>query len=332
MSRIFIFIIISLSLSCNPENKTWSKEKLQKAISYAEEIGTYALVLQTDGKIVASFGDIDKVTRVHSVRKALLGALVFQNLNKIDLESTLAQLNIQDSPISLTELQRSVKVKHLLKSTSGINHPTGSQIGSMQSDRDLLLGKEENEPGAKWAYNNWDYNVLTTILEQETDQTVTQLFKKGIAEPLSMSGFEVFYRKDTSLSMHAKAGFKLSTRDMAKFGQLFLNQGQWNDKNLIPKSWIKKITTDFTATTNQSNERFGHGYLWWIHDKNYAEGLLPSGSFVATGASGQRILVIPKWDTVIAHKTMTEIPSKDRTPVTTKEFEKLITLIARARY
>ncbi len=328
---LFIFLLFNTYFSLGQKKENWDNEKIQRVIEYAKEIGTYALVIQTDGQIIVSEGNIDKVSRVHSIRKAIIGALVFQNLDTINLNATLKDMEIQDFPISLTELQRQTKVLHLLKSTSGINHPTGSQIGKMQEDRDLLLGNEPNIPGTKWAYNNWDYNVLTTILEEQTGKSTLDLFEKGIAVPLEINDFEVIYRSDTTLSKHAKAGFRLSTRDMAKFGQLFLNKGKWKEKQLIPIEWIEKITTDFTVTTNQSNERYGHGYLWWIHDKSYAEGLLPEGSFVATGAWGQRILVIPEWNTVIAHKVMTDIPSKQRKRVTRKEFEQLIILISKSK-
>ncbi|WP_074405989.1 serine hydrolase domain-containing protein [Aquimarina megaterium] len=327
----FVLLLFNTYFSLGQKNENWDSEKIQNVIEYAKEIGTYALVIQTDGQIIASEGNIDKVSRVHSIRKAIIGALVFQNLNTINLHATLKDLKIQDFPISLTKLQRQTKVLHLLKSTSGINHPTGSQIGKMQKDRDLLLGNKSNIPGTKWAYNNWDYNVLTTILEEQTRKSTSELFEKGIGKLLEINEFEVIYRSDTTLSKHAKAGFRLSTRDMAKFGQLFLNKGKWGEKQLIPREWIERITTDFTLTTNQSNERYGHGYLWWIHDRSYAEGLLPEGSFVATGAWGQRILVIPEWNTVIAHKVMTEIPSKQRKRVTRKEFEQLIILISKSR-
>ena len=334
MTKIIKLIILSfISLTfifCSKKEETnWDEGRLNQAIEYAGTIGTYALVVQSNDDIIASFGNIDKASRVHSVRKAILSALVFQNLDKINLHASLADLNINDAPQPLTKLQRTTKVIHLLKSTSGINHPTGSQVGSMQAKRDALLGKEPNIPGTKWAYNNWDYNVLTTVFEQETGLTISEAFQKGIAKPLNINDFEVFYRGDTTLSLHSKAGIKLSTRDMAKFGQLYLNQGNWNGKQLIPKEWVEKITTDFTLTKKQGNERFGHGYLWWIPSKNYAGGI-PEGSYMTTGAWGQRILIIPKWNTVIAHKTMTEIPVKERTPVKSSEFENLVRLIALA--
>jgi len=332
MKQIICFcLLFNTFFTAGQDKKNWNAEGVKSVIEYAEQIGTFALVIQTDGEIVASYGNIDRVSRVHSVRKAIISALVFQNIDIIGLESTLEDLNIQDSPIPLTPLQRQTKVTHLLKSTSGINHPTGSQVGSMQADRDLLLGTGPNIPGTKWAYNNWDYNVLTTILEQETGESTSALFEVGIAKPLNIVDFEIIYRQDTTLSRHAKAGFRLSTKDMAKFGQLFLNGGKWQGRQLIQETWIKKITTDYTHTTNQSNERYGHGYLWWIHEKGYAQGLLPAGSFVATGAWGQRILVIPEWNTVVAHKTMTEIPAKERKRVGRKEFEQLVVLLAMAR-
>lgn len=325
-----VLLSLSFAFCTKKEKKNWNESKLNQAIEYAGDIGTYALVVQTNDDILASYGDIDKVSRVHSVRKTILSALVFQHLDKIDLQASLADLNIQDSPLPLTDLQRTAKVIHLLKSTSGINHPTGSQVGSMQANRDNLLGKEPNIPGSKWAYNNWDYNVLTTIFEQETGLTISEAFENGIAEPLGITNFEVIYRSDTTLSIHSKAGFRLSTRDMAKFGQLYLNRGNWHEKQLLPKEWIEKITNDFTLTKKKNSERFGHGYLWWIPSKSYAGGI-PEGSYMTTGAWGQRILIIPKWNTVIAHKTMTEIPSKERTPVKRSEFEKLVRLISDAR-
>ena len=331
-TRLLIHCLIVWALSgCTKEaDKIWDMNKLSKVIDYAKEIESFALMVQSDGETLTAFGDVIQATRVHSIRKAILSALVFQHLDKIDLQATLADLNIQDYPIPLTELQRTAKVIHLLKSTSGINHPTGSQVGSMQANRDNLLGQEPNVPGEKWAYNNWDYNVLTTIFEQETGLTIAEAFSRGIAQPLGIKDFEVFYRTDTTLSMHSKAGIRLSARDMAKFGQLYLNRGKWRGREIIPAEWIDKISTDYTRTVNQSDERYGHGYLWWVPADVYAGGI-PKGSYIATGAWGQRIVVIPEWQTVIVHKTMTEVPAKERIRVSSSKFERLIRLIADAR-
>ncbi|MEM7186584.1 MAG: serine hydrolase [Bacteroidota bacterium] len=327
---LFILLLAPLFMGCDKDPGPWNHHKLEAAMQYAREIGTHSLIIQTDGEMVKTYGEIDSISRIHSIRKAILMALISQHLDKIDLNSTLADLGIDDTPIPLTDLQKTATVEHLIKSISGINHPAVSQVGNAQRMRDSLLGSSPNTPGTKWAYNNWDYNALTTVFEQESSRTVQEAFEKGIARPLHIEKYETFYRRDTSLSRHAKVGFRLSTRDMAKFGQLFLDEGQWNGQEIIPKDWIAKITTDFVLSPTPSDERHAQGYLWWLPSGNYAGGL-PEGSFLTTGTSGQRIFVIPAWNTVIAHKVMTDVPKKERTPVSGKEFEQLMSMVRDSR-
>jgi hypothetical protein len=294
-----------------PPEKTigWDLQKIDEAFRFACELGTTTLIIVTDGKVVRSMGDVTAPYRVHSVRKALLSALVGQHMgagaNQINMESTLAELDIDDDAHPLNELQKEAKVLHLVKSVSGINHLAAAEGGLMQKDKDRLLGKKTNIPGTKWAYNNWDYNALTTIFMQETGLSVYQAFKQGIADPLSMQDFSkdsVILEYERELSMHPKAGFKMSARDLVKFGQLYLNKGKWNGKQIIPEEWIDRITNDYTVT-GEKLLRSGHGYLWWVPiDKQAREMGIPEETFVATGFGTQRIMVIPRWNTVIVHQ------------------------------
>jgi len=287
----------------------WDLQKIDEAFRYACELGTTTLIIVTDGKVVRSMGDVTVPYRVHSVRKALLSALVGQHIgtgpNQINLENTLAELGIDDDPHPLNDLQKQAKVVHLIKSISGINHPAAAEGGLMQTDKDRLLGKTPNIPGTKWAYNNWDYNALTTIFIQETGLSVFQAFKQGIADPLGMQDFSedsVILEYERELSRHPKAGFRMSARDLAKFGQLYLNKGKWNGEQIIPEEWVDRITDDYTVT-GEELLRSGHGYLWWVPtDKKAREMGIPEGTFVATGFGSQRIVAIPRWSTVIVHQ------------------------------
>ncbi|KZK95095.1 Beta-lactamase [Pseudovibrio sp. Ad46] len=122
----------------------------------------------TDGQRVGAFGNLSKPYSIHSIRKSILSALFGQQLasptNELRLDATLLELGIDDAPVSLTELQRQTTVRHLLQSVSGINHPAAA-LGSMLADIDRRLRHTENQPGTIWAYNNWDYNALTTVFE-----------------------------------------------------------------------------------------------------------------------------------------------------------------------
>lgn len=154
----------------------WDDKSLDDAFRFACELGTKTLIVATNGEVVRSMGDLATPHRVHSVRKALLSALVGQHIGtepkQINLESTLGELGIDDEPHPLTEQQKEAKVLHLIKSVSGINHTAAAEGGLMQKDKDRRLGQAPNIPGTKWAYNNWDYNALTTIFVEETGLSV----------------------------------------------------------------------------------------------------------------------------------------------------------------
>ena len=128
----------------------WDEQKLDEAFQLACEFGTTTLMIVTDGKVVKSLGELDEPLRVHSVRKALLSAIVGQHVGKepgqINLDSTLAELNINDNPNPLTSQQQQAKVLHLIKSISGINHAAAAEAGLMEAEKGKRLGHEPNPP------------------------------------------------------------------------------------------------------------------------------------------------------------------------------------------
>ncbi|MBX2853389.1 MAG: beta-lactamase family protein [Rhodobacteraceae bacterium] len=285
----------------------WRPAGLDAVFSYAATLSADTLVISTQGETVASFGELSKPYRTHSIRKALLSALVGRHVGpgprQISLDATLQDLGISDAPIPLTDLQKQATVRHLLQSVSGVNHPAAAELG-LTAEKDRLLGSGENQPGTIWAYNNWDYNALTTIFEQKTGLSVASAFRTGFADPLGMEDFseaDVSYRHEPERSQHRAAAFRLSARDLARFGQLYLDRGEAPGAQLLPASWPALITTDF-ARTARNDLRWGHGYLWWLPNP---EAGLPEGTYFAWGLGAQAVFVIPEWSTVIVHQSET---------------------------
>lgn len=300
--------------------------KQERITQIAERIGTFSLVVQSGDDVLYQFGNVETPKPVRSIRKAILSTLVFQHLDAIDLNATLDELGIDDAPIPLTPLQKTAKLIHLLKSRSGIGHLSGSQNAIMDRLVAERLGDREHEPGSVWCYNNWDYNALTSIFEQETGLSIEEAFVSGIAKPLGITDFDVFYRRYPELSRFPKAGFRFSALDLAKFGVLMSQRGVWQGEQLVPAAWIDKIATDFSVTAVPPRDRYGHGYLWWIPVDDYAGGI-PKGTYLATGAKGQRLLVIPDWNLVVSHMTDTDVPIDQVTAVSAREFEELVTAV-----
>ncbi len=298
-------IDVSRLSEAETERLGWKPSDLDAVFSYAAALSTDTLMIITDGKIVGMFGDIEKRRHTHSIRKALLSALIGQHIGsgkkQISLDTKLAELGINDSPNPLTPLQREATVLHLLKSTSGINHAAAAEAGIMKAEKDRRLGDGENVPGTIWAYNNWDYNALTTIFEMRTDKSIAEAFQAGIATPIGMSDHvpeAIDYIEAPELSQHRAASFHMSGRDLARFGELYLNGGMVNGEVVIPDPWIDRISDDFTETGNDDDLRSGHGYLWWIPGPDTG---LPPSSYWAWGFGQQALFIVPEWRTVIVH-------------------------------
>ena len=282
----------------------WDAAGLAEVVAYAKTLSTDTLLIVSHGRAVASLGDASQRYNVHSIRKALLSALVGQHAGKgpkrIDLDATLAQLGIDDSPDPLSPRQKQATVRHLIRSVSGINHQAAAEEGQRE-ERTRRLGTGENEPGAKWAYNNWDYNALTTIFERRTGVSIGAAFVAGIARPAGMTDFsasDVSYIAAPQVSRHRAAMFRMSGRDLALFGRLYLNGGTLDGKRLLPRSWIDRIAAEAIAT-GMGRMRAGHSYLWWVPA---ADTGLPAGSFWALGLGHQALIVVPAWRTAIVHQ------------------------------
>lgn len=285
----------------------WNFKRLDDVFDHVATLSTDSFLIITDGDVVGEFGDLSIRYNVHSIRKSLLSALIGQQLHEdaglLRLDATLRDLGVNDTPGPLTDLQRRTTVRHLLRSVSGINHPAAAS-GGLRAEIDKRLGHTENEPGTLWAYNNWDYNALTTVFEIATSMEVAEAFDLGIAQPIGLMDFQrtdVSYEVDLSLSQHRAAMFRMSTRDLAKIGALYLENGIASGQRILTEGWADLITGDFTETDN-GGLRWGHGYLWWIPSPETG---LPDGTFWAWGLGNQALMVIPAWNTVIVHQSDT---------------------------
>ena len=127
-------------------------------------------------------------------------------------------------------------------------------------------------------------------------------------------------------SVHAAYPFKLSTRDLARIGLLFLRKGKWDDRQLIPENWVRESTTSYS----DAGASGGYGYMWWVSvDGRHFPGVsLPHGTYSARGYRGQYLLVIPEWDLLICHRVNS---FQQGTSVSKTDFGNLLSLIIAAR-
>src|SRR5260370_12704135 len=110
--------------NADPVKMGWSLPKLKTAKAYAEEIGSSAVMIVQDGRVIASWGDVQRKMQIYSVRKSLLSALygIAVAKKQVDLKKTLAELGIDDKPPSLAAAEKKATVRDLLMARSGVYH------------------------------------------------------------------------------------------------------------------------------------------------------------------------------------------------------------------
>lgn len=295
-----------------PERIGWSSEKLALARGFSESMGSAAVVIVENGVIVDAWGDIEADFQCHSVRKSLISAMYGIQVDKgvIDLSRTMGELDINDFEPGLSDLELTAEVGDLIRARSGIYHPA---LGESQGMRDRRPPRYSRAPGEYWYYNNWDFNALGTIYEQETGVGLFEDFDRLIARPLGMEDFspkkcwyntEEPHEENPRPSMHRYYGFRMSSRDLARFGLMYLKNGTWRDKQIVPADWVQ-LSTDTHSVIGPEK---GYGFMWWI---GAGRGLFPGvhvreHSYYASGYRGHRLIILPYRNLVIVHRVDTD--------------------------
>ena len=313
----------------DPAKAGWSEAGLQAVKACADSQETDALMIVQGSKIVFSYGDLSHKYLCHSIRKSMLTALMGQDVadGTIDLSLTMQQLGIDDVE-GLSEVESQATVYDLLTARSGIYHAAGYETPWMRMIKEK---RHSHAPGTFWCYNNWDFNALGTIFEQLTGRTVHQAFEERIARP---TGFEDFslagerpdgWHETFTESRHRAYPFRLSTRDLARFGQLQLRNGVWNGEAVLPEGWAQESVMPYS----DAGARGAYGYMWWLErDGVFFPGVVtPKGSYAAFGAGGHFCMVVPALDMVLVHRVDTDIAGRQ---LNRHKFGHLLKLIFKA--
>ena len=290
-----------------PEEVGYSSVELSNARQFAEQSGYAAVMALYDGKVFFSWGNVEYNYKCHSIRKPFLNALIgiHRQLGNINLDATLEQLGIDDIPPSLTNQEKQAKVSDLLKSRSGIYHKAAAETQEM---KEMRPERGSHLPGTFFYYNNWDFNALGTIFEQQTGTKIFEEFKRRIADPIGMEDFSVtncYYQYEDSLSMHPAYSFRMSARDMARFGVLYQKSGNWKGTQIIPEDWIAESTTTYSVL--DSSLGVGYGYMWYtIPDGSGFEQLIGASGFYHTGVGVHIVIILPELKLVLVERYDTD--------------------------
>lgn len=312
----------------DPQQQGWSTDLLEQAKAFSRRIQSSAVMIIKHGAVVAEWGDTAKPMELASVRKSMLSALISiaWERGQINLAATIGSLGIDDNAPSLTTEEKSATVQQLLEARSGVYHTALYETRSMAAMRPP---RGSHPSGTFWYYNNWDFNALGAIYLHATGSSVFDALAREIAGPIGMQDYKpsdgTYFTGPASV--YPAYPIRMSTRDLARFALLYLHEGRWQDRQIVPAQWVR----DSTQAYSQSGYGPGFGYLWWtgfLKDSFAPAVRLPAGSFFAAGAGGQFAFVIPALDLVVVHRIDRDVPGYRDTSL--REAGRLLWLILAA--
>lgn len=304
----------------------WDAPQLARAEALFERSPVDSVMVIHRGHPIAAWGPVSDPLTIQSMRKPVLGAVIAQLIeqNKLDLNSSLADLDIVDSRPALTDAEQQATLRDLLLIRSGVMHDANYEFGGWREHRVAIRAEMNESRRGIWFYNNWDFNALGAIAWQAGGADLGELVDEFVAQPLGMQDYSAdmtsYSGRDSRAQQHFGYGsdypaymFEISTRDMARFGLLYLGCGNWNGQQIIASDWVEESLTgidtylgmpnDFTTGMDQ------YGYLWWIENGGERPRLPELKQFqpfyAASGSRGHYMLVLPKYDLVIVHQPRT---------------------------
>jgi len=256
----------------------------------------YAFLVLRNGYLIHEFYAPDKTREtthhIRSVTKSILSALVGIAVDQGIIEEI-------DSPILPTLPKQlaskvdpklnNVTIRHLLTMTAGfLWDENDSKVvsdwffgGKQTALNDALARPVVHEPGALFNYDSPTADLLATLLARAVGRDLKSFAMDYLFGPLGIHEFA--WEQDPAGNYRGSAGLAMCPIDLAKIGQLYLQQGQWQGQQVIPAAWVAQAT----VTQAVVNPGYGYGYLWWVQEQETPH------FYSAVGYGGQFILVAP---------------------------------------
>jgi CubicO group peptidase (beta-lactamase class C family) len=269
-----------------------------------------AVLVSVDGETVLSYYHNHRPTEyahVYSVTKSVMSILVGIAIDegRLQLNQTLVEL-LPEYADRMTDQVKSVTLRQLLTMTSGSYGGAeggGFNIESQDPVGLILSDSFVGEPGAKFVYTNIGVHLVGAILRHATDRPILDYAREKLFDPLGIDTRPAWQGRSADLrTALSKPGFawltdrngtnlaccglKLTAPDMVKIGQLYLDEGRWQGRQLVSAEWVKESTAN-QLTKEQIGAEGPYGYLWWIGD------IQSHRYFAAVGSYGQYVVVVP---------------------------------------
>ena len=287
-------------------------------INYGLYRNIHGVLIVKNGKLVfeeyfsgANFGgnytefDRNTLHYLASDTKSFTSALVGLAVDRdfiINIDTTVFAFLPQHADLRTAEKDK-LTIEHFLTMSAGLQYDEWSypytdsrndhvRMNNSSDPVRFVLGLPvEAEPGTKFVYNSGLSITLGAIIEKASGLRLNQFAQTYLFSPLQITNY--YWYQYPNGTFQTGGGLNMLPRDMAKFGQLYLNGGVWNGARIISQEWVARSTSAHISVDSYWN----YGYQWWL--RTYQLNTAKYPSFSARGWGGQYIIVFPDFEMVL---------------------------------
>ncbi len=293
--------------------------------NWSNEKEAYSFLVAHEGKLVIeryfNRRSIESPNTIKSICKVWITTLTGIAIQKkllSGVDETIANL-IPDaySDIPEDDPRREVTVSHLLSMRSGYQIPDEKMHSLFRSEnwvRDAAHGKLSNRPGDEYFYSTSQTHLLSGSIMASVGEHLHSFAKRELCAPLGISIIQ--WDTDPSGVPFGGSELKLTSRDLARLGQLYLQDGVINGERILPEGWVEESYTNRRQIA--PGKKFGFGYNWWV--ANTKAGPVR----VALGNGGQGLAIYPKINLIVVVTRSHKLDSRNHNNKTLNMFGTVI--------
>jgi CubicO group peptidase (beta-lactamase class C family) len=282
----------------SPEAQGVSSADVLAFVKAADERieGMHSLMIVRRGHVVAEgwWTPYDAAGRhsLYSLTKSFTSTAVGLAISdgKLSLDDSVLSMFPDEAPAQPSDSLKAMRVRDLLSMSTG-HHDEAPFRAESNWVRSFLAHPVAHKPGTLFLYNTPASNTLASIVQKAVGTGLLDYLRPRLFDPLGI--------EDPQWSLNPQGvptggfGMSLRTEDIARFGQLYLQKGQWQGRQLVPAAWVEAATSRQVSNGSKPDSDWeqGYGYQFWR---------CRNGAYRGDGAFGQYCVVLPKQETVVA--------------------------------
>jgi hypothetical protein len=314
----FLFILLFLQVSASaqkasilargvPEEAGISSKNITEFLDAADKSKTefHSFMLLRHGKVIAEgwwnpYAANFEHTLYSCSKSFTATAIGFAiDEKKLSLDEKVVSFFPNDLPDTVSTRLAGLTIKDVLMMSDGQDPDPSRTVPVIDSNwiQGFLSTPVIHQPGTQFLYNSLGTYMLSAIIQKVTGQKTLDYLKPRLFDPLGIHGMD--WETDLNGINTGGWGLRLKTEDMAKFAELFLQQGKWNGKQILPAWWVKeastvKIMQDPKAPQSKKDSSD------WLQGYCYQMWRCRHNAYRGDGAFGQFMIVMPDQDAVLA--------------------------------